>query len=77
MSNHEHLGQDNLHSGPYKPVSLGPSDITALLPCDEADFEAGRIPEKRAALDGTPPAIADPVYYHSGHGLCLLPYAGA
>ncbi|KAI1311207.1 hypothetical protein F5Y03DRAFT_323879 [Xylaria venustula] len=52
--------QDNLHSGPYKPVSLGPSDITALLPCDEADFEAGRIPEKRAALDGTPPAIADP-----------------
>ncbi|KAI2639312.1 hypothetical protein GGS21DRAFT_548686 [Xylaria nigripes] len=52
--------QDNLHSGPYKPVSLGPSDITALLPCDEADFAAGRIPEKRAALEGTPPAIADP-----------------
>ncbi|KAI0805121.1 hypothetical protein GGR55DRAFT_298860 [Xylaria sp. FL0064] len=52
--------QDNLHSGPYKPVSLGPSDITALLPCDEADFEAGRIPEKRAALEGTPPAIVDP-----------------
>ncbi|KAI0487260.1 hypothetical protein F4859DRAFT_509832 [Xylaria cf. heliscus] len=52
--------QDNLHSGPYKPVSLGPSDITALLPCDESDFEAGRIPEKRAALEGTPPAIADP-----------------
>ncbi|KAI0874068.1 hypothetical protein GGS24DRAFT_360161 [Hypoxylon argillaceum] len=52
--------QDNLHSGPYKPVSLGPSDITALLPCDEAHFEAGKIPEKRAALDGTPPAIADP-----------------
>ncbi|RWA08310.1 hypothetical protein EKO27_g6788 [Xylaria grammica] len=37
-----------------------PSDITALLPCDEADFEAGKIPEKRAALEGTPPAIADP-----------------
>ncbi|KAJ8123402.1 hypothetical protein ONZ43_g643 [Nemania bipapillata] len=52
--------QDNLHSGPYKPVSLGPSDITALLPCDEAHFEAGKIPEKRAALEGTPPAIADP-----------------
>lgn len=52
--------QDNLHSGPYKPVSLGPSDITALLPCDEAHFEAGRIPERRAALEGTPPAIADP-----------------
>ncbi|KAI1124272.1 hypothetical protein F5Y10DRAFT_32688 [Nemania abortiva] len=52
--------QDNLHSGPYKPVSLGPSDITALLPCDEADFEAGKIPERRAALEGTPPAIADP-----------------
>ncbi|KAI0162190.1 hypothetical protein GGR57DRAFT_314241 [Xylariaceae sp. FL1272] len=52
--------QDNLHSGPYKPVSLAPSDITALLPCDEADFEVGRIPDKRAALEGTPPAIADP-----------------
>lgn len=52
--------QDNLHSGPYKPVSLAPSDITALLPCDEADFEIGRLPEKRAALEGTPPAIADP-----------------
>lgn len=59
-SDHEQLGQDNLHSGPYKPVSLGPSDITALLPCDESDFEAGRIPERRAALEGTPPAIADP-----------------
>ncbi|KAI0008610.1 hypothetical protein F4779DRAFT_586007 [Xylariaceae sp. FL0662B] len=52
--------QDNLHSGPYKPSSLPPSDITALLPSDEADFEAGRIPERRAALDGTPPAIQDP-----------------
>ncbi|KAI1501631.1 hypothetical protein F5X99DRAFT_381949 [Biscogniauxia marginata] len=52
--------QDNLHSGPYKPVSLAASDITALLPSDEADFDAGRIPEHRAALEGTPPAIQNP-----------------
>ncbi|CAJ2503967.1 Uu.00g113610.m01.CDS01 [Anthostomella pinea] len=52
--------QDNLHSGPYKPVSIAASDITALLPSDEADFEAGRIPAQRAALEGTPPAIQDP-----------------
>ncbi|KAI5921146.1 hypothetical protein F4810DRAFT_376425 [Camillea tinctor] len=52
--------QDNLHSGPYKPISLAASDITALLPSDEADFEAGRIPDQRAALEGTPPAIQNP-----------------
>ncbi|KAL7621564.1 hypothetical protein AAE478_008889 [Parahypoxylon ruwenzoriense] len=51
--------QDNLTSGPYKPSSLAPSDITALLPSDEAEFEAGKIPERRAALDGTPPALQD------------------
>lgn len=52
--------QDNLSSGPYKPLSLAPGDITALLPSDEAEFEAGKIPEQRAALDGTPPAVQDP-----------------
>ncbi|KAI0113845.1 hypothetical protein F4776DRAFT_333241 [Hypoxylon sp. NC0597] len=52
--------QDNLHSGPYKPLSLAHGDITALLPSDEADFEAGKIPERRAALDGTPPALQEP-----------------
>ncbi|KAI1343357.1 hypothetical protein F5Y15DRAFT_231859 [Xylariaceae sp. FL0016] len=52
--------QDNLHSGPYKPVSLAPNDITALLPCDEAEFSAGQIPAARAALEGTIPAIQDP-----------------
>ncbi|KAI1391939.1 uncharacterized protein F4822DRAFT_425157 [Hypoxylon trugodes] len=52
--------QDNLHSGPYKPLSLAPGDITALLPSDETEFENGKIPERRAALDGTPPAIQDP-----------------
>ncbi|KAI1379170.1 hypothetical protein F4677DRAFT_442897 [Hypoxylon crocopeplum] len=51
--------QDNLSSGPYKPLSLAPGDITALLPSDEAEFEAGKIPERRAALDGTTPAIQD------------------
>ncbi|KAI8962646.1 hypothetical protein F5Y11DRAFT_347316 [Daldinia sp. FL1419] len=52
--------QDNLHSGPYKPLSLAPGDITALLPSDEAEFDKGKIPERRAALDGTPPALQDP-----------------
>ncbi|KAI5860727.1 hypothetical protein GGS23DRAFT_613629 [Durotheca rogersii] len=52
--------QDNLTSGPYKPSSLAPSDITALLPSDEAEFEAGRVPALRAALAGTPPALRDP-----------------
>ncbi|KAK6956198.1 hypothetical protein Daesc_001471 [Daldinia eschscholtzii] len=52
--------QDNLHSGPYKPLSLDPSDITALLPSDEKEFDTGKIPEQRAALDGTPPALQDP-----------------
>ncbi|KAI1778988.1 hypothetical protein F4818DRAFT_437789 [Hypoxylon cercidicola] len=52
--------QDNLSSGPYKPLSLAPGDITALLPSDEAEFEAGKIPEQRAALDGTPPAVQNP-----------------
>ncbi|KAI0886238.1 uncharacterized protein GGS22DRAFT_126269 [Annulohypoxylon maeteangense] len=52
--------QDNLHSGPYKPLSLAPGDITALLPSDEEEFENGKIPEQRAALEGTPPAIQNP-----------------
>ncbi|KAI1760943.1 hypothetical protein GGR53DRAFT_525584 [Hypoxylon sp. FL1150] len=52
--------QDNLSSGPYKPLSLAPGDITALLPSDETEFEAGKVPEQRAALDGTPPAVQDP-----------------
>ncbi|KAI0839575.1 hypothetical protein F5Y06DRAFT_295602 [Hypoxylon sp. FL0890] len=52
--------QDNLHSGPYKPLSLAPGDITALLPSDETEFEAGDIPDRRAALDGTPPALQEP-----------------
>ncbi|KAI1456772.1 hypothetical protein F4805DRAFT_467800 [Annulohypoxylon moriforme] len=54
------VSQDNLHSGPYKPLSLAPGDITALLPSDEEEFEDGRIPEQRAALEGTPPAIQNP-----------------
>lgn len=54
------LGQDNLHSGPYKPVSLASSDVTALLPCDEEDFKLARIPPSRAALVGTKPAECNP-----------------
>lgn len=53
-------GQDNLHSGPYKPVSLASSDVTALLPCDEEDFKLARIPPSRAALVGTKPAERNP-----------------
>ncbi|KAK9777364.1 putative Zn(2)-C6 fungal-type domain-containing protein [Seiridium cardinale] len=52
--------QDNLHSGPYKPFSLAPSDITALLPCDEEEFKNAVVPQSRAALEGTPPAIQNP-----------------
>lgn len=53
--------QDQLHSGPYSPVSLAAADITALLPCDEADFAAGREPPSRAAVEDTPPAIENPM----------------
>ncbi|ETS84928.1 hypothetical protein PFICI_02953 [Pestalotiopsis fici W106-1] len=52
--------QDNLHSGPYKPFSLASSDITALLPCDEEEFKAAVVPQSRAALEGTPPAMQNP-----------------
>ncbi|CAI4211185.1 unnamed protein product [Parascedosporium putredinis] len=52
--------QDNLHSGPVSPVSLSASDITTLLPCDEDSFANGKIPESRAALEDTPPAIENP-----------------
>jgi hypothetical protein len=52
--------QDNLHSGPYKPFSLASSDITALLPCDEEEFKAAQVPQSRAALEGTPPAMQNP-----------------
>ncbi|KAM0268006.1 hypothetical protein ACHAPA_005354 [Fusarium lateritium] len=52
--------QDQLHSGTHSPISLAASDITALLPCDEDDFDNGRVPLSRAALEGTPPAISDP-----------------
>ncbi|KAF4987497.1 hypothetical protein FDECE_15419 [Fusarium decemcellulare] len=52
--------QDQLHSGPYSPVSLAASDITALLPCDEHDFASGTEPPSRAAVEGTPPAVENP-----------------
>lgn len=52
--------QDQLHSSPYSPVSLAAADITALLPCEERDFALGREPASRAALEGTPPANANP-----------------
>ena len=52
--------QDSLHCGPLTPVSLSAADITALLPCDEEDFAAGRQPSQRAALEGTPAAVEQP-----------------
>jgi hypothetical protein len=53
--------QDSLHSGPSSPVSLAAADVTALLPCNEEDFAAGREPTSRAALQDTPPAIENPL----------------
>lgn len=41
---------DNLSSSPFLPASLSASDITALLPCDEADFAFGRLPRSRDSL---------------------------
>ena len=52
--------QDNLHSGPFSPVSLSASDMSVLLPCGEKDFSEGRCPKSRAALDGTLTAIDNP-----------------
>ncbi|KAK8005188.1 hypothetical protein PG990_011225 [Apiospora arundinis] len=53
--------QDNLHSGPYRPVLLAASDITTLLPCNEEEFRCGEYQvTSRAALAGTPPADLNP-----------------
>ena len=52
--------QDNLHSGPRSPVLLSASDITTLLPSNEEDFANAREPKSRAALENTPPALANP-----------------
>ncbi|SCB65435.1 unnamed protein product [Fusarium graminearum] len=52
--------QDQLHSGPHSPISLSASDITALLPCNEDEFDLGQEPPSRAALEGSPPAISNP-----------------
>ncbi|KAJ2903711.1 hypothetical protein MKZ38_009449 [Zalerion maritima] len=52
--------QDNLHSGPRSPVSLGAGDITTLLPCTEEQFALGVEPDQRAALEDTPPGQAQP-----------------
>jgi hypothetical protein len=41
-------------------VSFANSDITTLLPCDEQEFQNGVLPERRAALDGTLPALQTP-----------------
>jgi len=57
--------QDKLHSGPRSVESLAASDITALLPCDEADFAAGREPRFRAALSATASGAEHPeIVYH-------------
>ncbi|KAB5581297.1 fungal-specific transcription factor domain-containing protein [Coniochaeta sp. 2T2.1] len=51
---------ENLHSGSDSPISFSYSDITVLLPCDEHEFTFGTRPTHRAALMGTPPAVANP-----------------
>lgn len=52
--------QENLHSGYKTPAPFPLEDITTLLPCDEKDFAFGTVPTERAALAGTPPALAEP-----------------
>ncbi|KAL2210249.1 hypothetical protein CC79DRAFT_1319187 [Sarocladium strictum] len=52
--------QENLHSGYKTPAPFPLEDITTLLPCNEKDFAFGTVPSDRAALAGTPPAIAHP-----------------
>ena len=52
--------QENLHSAYKSPAPFPLEDITTLLPCNEADFAFGVIPQERAAVAGTPPAIANP-----------------
>lgn len=52
--------QENLHSGHNTPTPFAPDEITAYLPCSESDFAFGVVPVQRAALPGTPPALADP-----------------
>ncbi|KKY23857.1 putative n-carbamoylsarcosine amidase [Phaeomoniella chlamydospora] len=53
------VSQDSLHSGATTPACFSLNDITALLPCDEADFAFGNIPKERAALSGTQAAKYD------------------
>lgn len=51
--------QENLHSG-YSTLAPFPlEDITAYLPCNEADFDYGIQPLERAALAGTVPGSAN------------------
>ncbi|KAJ9139140.1 N-carbamoylsarcosine amidase [Pleurostoma richardsiae] len=52
--------QENLHSGYTTPAPFSLEDITARLPCDEADFAFGIVPPERAALAGTSPALRNP-----------------
>lgn len=52
--------QESLHSGYKTPAPFPLEDITTLLPCNENDFAFGTVPAERAALAGTPPAIANP-----------------
>ncbi|KAK0709294.1 hypothetical protein B0T26DRAFT_622099, partial [Lasiosphaeria miniovina] len=51
---------ENLHSGAGSPIAFSYADMTVLLPCDERDFTFGVRPYRRAALMGTPPALANP-----------------
>lgn len=52
--------QDNLHSGYNSPVAFALDDITALLPCEESDFQFGIVPHERTALQDTVPALRNP-----------------
>ncbi|EFX03771.1 n-carbamoylsarcosine amidase [Grosmannia clavigera kw1407] len=59
------MSQENLHAGHMTPAPFAREDISACLPCDEADFAFGILPSaathnERAALAGTLPALRRP-----------------
>ncbi|SPN99974.1 related to general repressor of transcription [Cephalotrichum gorgonifer] len=62
--------QDSLHSGPTSPASLVSDNIDTLLPCSEGDFDSGREPSHRAALEDLPQACGElKLTFDSGQSL--------
>ncbi|KAL4908298.1 hypothetical protein BDW74DRAFT_147215 [Aspergillus multicolor] len=55
---------NSLLSGSSSPVSISYRDISALLPCSEAEFAFGSTTGPRAAMAGTLPTLANPALVH-------------